>query len=230
MTKNLWEGASVIESVTESLSHFPPHNDSSKSCYDGTPPSPLSDKSEKSVIRKKLESWVAKRLRIWLIVLIWEVRWDTALPLSDKSEKSVINNKLEPWIAQRIRIWLIVLIWEVRWDTALPPSDKSEKSVISKKKIFRSILTSHFGEQPNLTQSNSLVWFFKDNSIIFRPFENFFIHLPAIRYISYQEMNIIANVCVNPNEQCQTCLNDAMASKGAWQRTTNSVEFNNNWM
>ena len=111
-----------------------------------------------------------------------------------------------------------------------PPVRQIRKIRTQQKKIFRSTFTSHFGEQPNLTQSNRLVWFFKDNSIIFRPFENFFIHLPAIRYISYQEMNIIANFCVNPNEQCQTCLNDAMASKGAWQRTTNSVEFNNNWM
>ena len=34
--------------------------------------------------------------------------------------------------------------------------------------------------------------FFKDNSIILRQFENFFIPLPAIIYISYQEMKYFA--------------------------------------
>ena len=36
------------------------------------------------------------------------------------------------------------------------------------------------------------VLLFKDNSVIFRWFRNFFIHLPAIRSISYQEMKRFA--------------------------------------
>ena len=38
-----------------------------------------------------------------------------------------------------------------------PPVRQIRKIRTQQKKIFRSIFTSHFGEQPNLTQSNSLV-------------------------------------------------------------------------
>ena len=57
--------------------------------------------------------------------------------------------------------------------------------------------------------------FLKDNSFLFRLFENFFIPLPKIIYISYQEMKIICNLCIMPEEHRQTLLNNAMASKGA---------------
>ena len=46
-------------------------------------------------------------------------------------------------------------------------------------------------------------------------FGNFLLALPTIRYISYQEMGIISNVCVEPDERIQASLNDAMASTGA---------------
>ena len=39
---------------------------------------------------------------------------------------------------------------------------------------------------------------FKDNSVIFRWFRNFFIHLPAIRSISYQEMKHFAQHPIFP--------------------------------
>ena len=43
-------------------------------------------------------------------------------------------------------------------------------------------------------QSNQLFcWFLKDNPLIFRLFQNFSIPLPAIRYISCQEMKTIGN-------------------------------------
>ena len=44
-----------------------------------------------------------------------------------------------------------------------------------------------------LDSNQQFCLFFKDNSIIIRLFENFFIPLPPIRYISYQEMKIIGN-------------------------------------
>ena len=63
---------------------------------------------------------------------------------------------------------------------------------------FRSTFVSHFGKQLKLTQINNFCLFFKGNSIILRQFENFFIPLPAIRYVSYQEMKIIGN-----NKKCR---------------------------
>ena len=56
--------------------------------------------------------------------------------------------------------------------------------------------------------------FVKDNSVFLRQFENFFILLLPLIYISYQEMKINGNIYVKPDAQCQTCLNGAMAGKG----------------
>ena len=56
--------------------------------------------------------------------------------------------------------------------------------------------------------------FVKDNSIILRQFENFFILLLPLIYISYQEMKINGNICVKPDAQSQTRLNSVMAGKG----------------
>ena len=47
-----------------------------------------------------------------------------------------------------------------------------------------------FWKTAQLDSNQQFCLFFKDNSIILRQFENFFIPLPAIRYISYQEMKI----------------------------------------
>ncbi len=58
--------------------------------------------------------------------------------------------------------------------------------------MIRSTFVSHFEKWLNLTQVKNFTCFFKDNSIIVRLFEIFFIPLSVIRCISYQEMKIIA--------------------------------------
>lgn len=50
-----------------------------------------------------------------------------------------------------------------------------------------------FWRTAQLDSNQQFYLFFKDNSIIIRLFENFFIPLPPIRCISYQEMKIIGN-------------------------------------
>ena len=55
-----------------------------------------------------------------------------------------------------------------------------------------------FWRTAQLDSNQQFCLFFKDNSIILRQFENFFIPLPAIIYISYQEMKIIGN-----NKKCR---------------------------
>ena len=50
-----------------------------------------------------------------------------------------------------------------------------------------------FWKTAQLDSNQQFCLFFKDNSIILRQFENFFIPLPAIRYIYYQEMKINGN-------------------------------------
>ena len=55
-----------------------------------------------------------------------------------------------------------------------------------------------FWRTAQLDSNQQFYLFFKDNSIIIRLFENFFIPLPPIRYISYQEMKIIGN-----NKKCR---------------------------
>ena len=59
--------------------------------------------------------------------------------------------------------------------------------------MIRSTFVSHFEKWLNLTQVKNFTCFFKDNSIIVRLFEIFFIPLSVIRCISYQEMKIIVN-------------------------------------
>ena len=59
--------------------------------------------------------------------------------------------------------------------------------------MIRSTFVSHFEKWLNLTQVKNFTCFFKDNSIIVRLFEFFFIPLSMIRCISYQEMKIIVN-------------------------------------
>ena len=59
--------------------------------------------------------------------------------------------------------------------------------------MIRSTFVSHFEKWLNLTQVKNFTCFFKDNSIIVRMFEIFFIPLSVIRCISYQEMKIIVN-------------------------------------
>ena len=90
--------------------------------------------------------------------------------------------------------------------------------------VFSLNICITFWKTTQLDSNQLFCLFFKDNSIILSQFENFSIPLPPIGYISYQEMKIIENLCDKPNEQNQTCLNYAMASKGALMRNNKKMQ------